>query len=136
MYPEFDERDEEIRQECLAAIDEKDGPRVGDFVRYANGDIERIAYIWDAGDGKPHTVQTSKGGSFHLGKYGVSMSGSLNHGCMSDTLTLTEEKRDGAVWFFHHGWAQAHNGVSTTIPFRVYATTAEHSEIRPKREMI
>lgn len=114
----LDARDNMIREERAAALDGVNGPRIGDFVRYADGVTERIGAIRD------DIIQTSLGeGSFHLGNYGASHSGSLRPFITRDTLTEVEgEARAGAVWFFHDH-RQAGNAVETTIPFRVYDCT-------------
>lgn len=121
MRPEFDERDAEIRATRLAAFEKIPGPRVGDFIEFADGVTRRISYMtWEGGP------QTSGGGSWYLGEgwtkeeAHVSFSGSLFRSVPPDTLTLTDELRDGLVWFFHHGFAQADNAVHTEIPFRVF----------------
>jgi len=111
----LDEKDQRILAGRVAALDEVEGPRVGDFVRFADGVVRRVSYHW--GD----TVQTSDGGSYYLGNGWVSMSGSLYPGVPVGLLTLTDETRDGSVWFFHHDWAKAHNGVHASIPFRVFS---------------
>jgi hypothetical protein len=121
--PEFDDRDQAILDERIAAYDEIPGPRVGDFVVFANDVTRRISYIWRDENDVVLSVQTSDGGSYYLGKGYVSMSGSLYNGVKAETLTETDEKRDGRVWFFHHDWSTAHNGVDTTMPFRVFTCT-------------
>jgi hypothetical protein len=53
------------------------------------------------------------------------MSGSLYSGVKPELLTLTDERRDAGVWFFHHDWHKAHNGVEATMSFRVYTSAVE-----------
>lgn len=118
--PKFDERDAEILAERIAEYDARQGPRVGDYVRFADDVTRRISYVWRDEHETVFSVQTSTGGSYYLGKGYVSMSGSLFGGVKPDTLTLTDETRDGGVWFFHHDWHTAHNGVDVTVPFRVF----------------
>lgn len=48
------------------------------------------------------------------------MSGSLGAWIAASRLTLTDETRNGSVWFFHNDYHQAHNGVGATLAFRVY----------------
>lgn len=118
--PTFDDQDAAILTERVAAFDAVTGPRVGDYVVFADGIQRRISYIW--GDGQEtSSVQTSDGGSYYLGNGYVSMSGSLYSGVKPETLTDTGETKHGGVWFFHHDYATAHNGVETTMPFRVFA---------------
>ena len=118
----LDERDEAILAQRVAALDAVEGPRVGDFVRFADGVERRISYIWPEAwdDETTSSVQTSDGGSYYLGDGYVSMSGSLYTGVHGRTLTLTDEQREGSVWFFHHNQHVAHNGVDVMIPFRVF----------------
>jgi len=104
------------------------GPAVGDYIDFADGVTRRISHVWTFGD---ITVQTSDGGSFYLANGSLSYSGGLYHGWNNvirpgipiETLTLTGETREGAVWFFHHDWHTAHNGVYTTMRFAVYTCT-------------
>lgn len=118
---ELDERDEAIVAARVAELDAVEGPRVGDFVIFADDKVARVAHIWRV---DPVSVQTSAGGSFYLGDGHVSMSGSLFTGVPGDTLTRTDEVRNGSVWIFHHDWHTAQGGVSFEIPFRVYRSTA------------
>lgn len=117
----LDERDQAILAERVAEIDRREGPRVGDFVRYADGVEHRVSHVW--GDEADDTIQTSYGGSFYLGHGYVSFSGGLEPGVKRETLTLTGERKDGRVWFFHHDYATAHNGVDARMAFRVYETS-------------
>lgn len=103
-----------IRDTRAAAFDALEGPRVGDFVVFACGTVHRFSYKWDDG------IQTSREGSWYLGNGYVSFSGGLQPSVKFDTLTLTEEKRDGRFWFFHHDFAEAHRGVDCTIPCQVW----------------
>lgn len=107
-------RDAATVREHMASLDERTGPRVGDFVRFADGILRRISYDW--GDG----VQTSDGGSFHLGAYGVSFSGALYGTVPTDSLTLSDEVKTGDVWVFHNGLPGAGRGVHFQPEFRVY----------------
>lgn len=117
----LDDRDQAILAERTAALDAVEEPRVGDFVVFADGVTRRISYHWHDGAGWDGGYQSSDGGSYYLGTGYVSMSGGLYTTVPKETLTLTDEKRDGSVWFFHHDHHTAHNGVDVMIPFRVYA---------------
>lgn len=122
--PEFDERDAALVKEREALFNTLAGPRVGDYVIFADGVTRRISHVWDWGNPDEVSVQTSGGGSWHLGETGhVSFSGSLHQGVKATTLTLTDEARAGLVWIFHHGYMQAHNAVDANIEFRVYRST-------------
>jgi hypothetical protein len=110
----LDKKDSEIlarRTEMLNAVK---SPRVGDWVRFADGTLRRISYIW------PDGVQTSDGGSYYLAGSFVSMSGGLYPSVPHESLRPTDELKPGAVWFFHHNQHEAHNGVDASLDFRVY----------------
>jgi len=117
---ELDERDSAILADRTAAYDAISGPRVGDFVTFADGITRRISYIWRDENDAVLSVQTSDGGSFNLGLGYVSMSGSLYAGVKSETLTPTDEQRKGSIWFFHHDWWEKDNGVDTFMSFPVF----------------
>jgi hypothetical protein len=125
--PAFDDRDEAIRQTRIAAMGRLAGPQVGDFVEFPHGITRRIAHIWDWDhDEATMTIQTSPGGSFYLDASGqCSFSGGLYPGVPFTTCTRTDAHRDGSVWFFHHDYTTAHNGVTCTVPCRVYHCTTE-----------
>jgi hypothetical protein len=119
-YVRWDERDAAILLERIAELDAVDGPRCGDFVRFADGVLRRISHLWQWGDPTMDGAQTSDGGSWYLGHGYTSFSGSLYPIVRFPTLTLTDETRMGSVWFFHRDHHSAHNGVDVMIPFRVY----------------
>jgi hypothetical protein len=116
----LDERDRQIIWERRHSIELIEGPRVGDYVDFADGTRRRVSYIWTDEHDNAFSVQTSDGGSYYLGNGYVSMSGGLYTGVKPETLTLTEETAPGSAWIFHHDWHTADNGVGITIPFRVY----------------
>ena len=119
----FDNIDQEILDRRLAAREMIARPRTGDFVRFGHGDIERLSHDWQ------DAFQTSpiRAGAFYLHDHGEgSFSGSLNPLIPADSLSLTDEKRDGEFWFFHHGHAGAGRGVRFTVPCRVYETSAKY----------
>ena len=116
---DLDEKDQEILRNRVELLNQQSGPRVGDYVRFAGEVLRRVSHVWDFGQG-PESIQTSHTGSFYLGEGFVSFSGGLCRGVAAEALRLTEEKSPGSVWFFHHNWAQAHNGVQATVDFRVF----------------
>jgi hypothetical protein len=92
-----------------------DLPRVGDYVIMPDGSYERAAYVW------PEGIQTCKSGSFHIGIGGASMSGSLNPVIPNKKFKiLSEERKEGAFWFFHHGNQCASNAVGLKTGCRVF----------------
>lgn len=129
MYPrsELDERDQAILAEREALLNKIKGPREGDWVRFSDGVMHQISHVHNSRSKKlKKGVQTTKGGSFHLGRTGhVEYSGGLDPLMDMETLTLTEETRDTTVWIFHHGVPQGGGGVHADIPFRVYETTLD-----------
>jgi len=90
----------------------------GDWIKFADGVYERIAYVWDS------RVQTYPGGSFYFNPSGrMSQSGALNPGVRPDTLKLTDELRPASAWIFHHGLSMAHNGVNFMVRVRVWESS-------------
>jgi hypothetical protein len=120
----LDDRDEAIVEQRTAALDQRTGPRVGDFVLFSDGIERRISEA--SGD----RVQTSDlsglfSGRFYLGRFGCSFSGGLHPAIATSTLTDTGETREGSAWIFHHDQHRAHNGVDVRIPFRVFRCSLE-----------
>jgi len=111
-----DDRDQAILEEKISEMEELIGPRVGDFVIFSDGVAHRFSYDWDG------SLQTSEGGSFYLGRGHVSFSGGLNPPIPKTKLVDTGETKIGRVWFFHHNFATAHNGVNAEVEFKVYKT--------------
>jgi len=123
MNVEFDEKDQVIADQKIVEREKISGPRIGDFVRFPAGEIERISHDW--GD----SVQTSPvgAGSFYLSYEGnASFSGGLNPSIPKDSLRETDEIRKATFWFFHHDWAGADRGVRFEAPCRVFETTAPY----------
>lgn len=119
-----------ILAERMAAYDTIEGPRVGDFVRFADGALARIAYLWP--DDFQPTCERFGAASFYLGGHMrdgrgayVSHSGSLDPGVPRHTLTPTAELLDGSVWIFDQDIAGAHRDVRVTAPFRVFTCSLE-----------
>jgi hypothetical protein len=121
MEIKFDDVDAEILKQRQAEFDAVPGPRVGDFLRVGE-DFLRFTHDWD--DSLQTTVphlSSAYSASFYLGEKGyVSFSGSLDPPIDKTRLQYTGETKDGAFWFFHHGWQGAHRGVQCSIPCRVF----------------
>ena len=111
----LDDKDREIIAERVTRFNTLPGPRVGDYIDFADGTTRRIAYVWEDGD-----IQTTDGGSFHFSGGGCDFSGSLYRSVPPRSVVPTGETRSGMVWIFHHGHTEAHNGVTGVIDFRVY----------------
>lgn len=120
--PTLDDRDREIIAERMAKYNQVSGPRVGDWVTFADGGTHRIGEMWPAGDDDTR-MQLARGGTFYLGGAYASYGGSFYGTFLGSTVTLTGGTRDGAVWIFHHDMRGAGNDVSVATPFRVYTCT-------------
>ncbi len=118
----LDETDQAIVDRRMATLNTRPGPRVGDFVIFADGTERRISEKWD------EFVQTSDlagdmAGRYYLSAAGLSYSGGLYPGILAETLTDTGETREGSAWIFHHDRHRAHNGVNFSASFRVFTST-------------
>lgn len=117
----LDERDQTILAHRLELLNARSEPRVGDFVRFADGIVRRFSHIWDWDDDDDEPLlQSSDSGSYYLGDGYVTMSGTLHPCVPASSLTLTDETRHGDVWFFNHDFHTAHNSVAALVEFRVY----------------
>jgi len=126
MRPEFDDRDAAILRVRQEEYLLKHGPRQGHFVRFVDGEIRRISYVWDCYDDPAQWgIQTSKGGSFYLGDGYMSFSGGLDSSIDFVTFKLTDELMEGPAWFFHHDHPMAFNGVDVTVKCPVWESTAK-----------
>ena len=124
----LDQRDAETVAARMTSLNAQPGPRVGDFVRFADGIERRISHVWPEmpdTDGWRAGAQTSDGGSWHLGEYGCGFSGGLYPLVGLDTLTDTGETQDGCAWIFHHGHKCAGGGVDFLAAFRVFTCSEE-----------
>lgn len=116
----FDEQDQILLARRQIARDQHDRPRLGDYVRFPTGELERIAA--DLGNGM-QTAPVWAGAYFLFSNGNASFSGSLNPPVDPAMLTLTGDSIDGAFWFFHHDEVGAGRRVNASLPCRVYATT-------------
>lgn len=111
----LDGDDLKILADRKEAFNARPGIRVGDYVKFSDGVIRRVSFLTPEGG-----VQTSRGGSFYLGNGWVSFSGSLFQPVPSGTLKRAGWQSPGSVWFFHHDYASAGNGVDAKLQFRVF----------------
>ncbi len=111
------ERNQKILEERVAHYNEKEGVRVGDWIREKDGKMTRATYIWWDGQ-----VQNGghEYGAFYLGDGYISYSGSLDEGYKKEQLRETDEMKDGLIWFFKNDIWMAHNGIEYKVPFRVF----------------
>lgn len=116
----LDEIDAKFIREAIVIYDQLEGPRIGDFVRFHDGSLSRIAV--DYGERGFQTMEPHRG-AFYLG-------GTLNLSCGSLSftpfldkakLTPTPETQEGGVWTFHHREAVPGGRVNAVTPFRVYS---------------
>ena len=122
MNNHLDHVDQLILRTSIKMREKLEGPRMGDFVLFPNGVIERFSHDW--GD----DIQTSPGGSFYLTKSGcASLScGGLNPAVPKQSLELTSATLPGAFWFFHHGIAGAGRAVQCEAPCRIFKSSAAY----------
>lgn len=113
----LDARDEALVARRIELRDAVPTPRVGDALRFPDGELRRISYLW--GDGA-QTTWPKEGGSFYLGGSGCSYSGSLRPCVPLTSLTLTDETLELSAWVFHHDYMVAGGAVHVKIPCRVY----------------
>lgn len=111
----MDTRDIEIFTQREAEYKKAPGPRVGHFVRFADGVERRISHVWSDEKDQPISIQTSADGSFYLGTGYMSFSGSLYVGVPAATLRKTEGTKFGRAWFFHHDFRTADNAVHVDV---------------------
>lgn len=127
-----DEQDDQLLVERVKFRENFKGPRVGDFIDFADVVTHRFSHD----HGKKWGIQTSPiGGSFYMTPGGyLSYSGGLQPAIKHDQLVDTGELRLGTVWFFHHDRARASSAVKANIPCRVFTTTAnsDHWKQQPK----
>ena len=123
----INELDERLLRERVNRRESLVGPRVGDYVVFADGVTHRFSHPWD------DIIQTSCGGSFYLTEFGgLSFSGGLDPGVPYSALTDTGETKMGKAWFFHNDLRTAHNAVYAEIPCRVYTTGLNSTHWRKK----
>lgn len=121
MNNHLDSTDQELLAKRILARESLQGPRIGDYILFPTGQLERFSH--DCG----HGLQTSPGGSFYIFGCGESsFSGGLNPTTPLENLELTSATLMGNFWFFHHGFAGAHRGVDCLVPCRVYKTSAKY----------
>lgn len=120
--PDFDEKDIEIARGRLSTWNERQGPRVGDWVDMLDGTQRRFTHNW--GDGLQTTCGNGDSGSFYFAKGCMSYSGGLDPSIPNGQLVDTGETRLGCAWFFHHDHSGAHRGVYFKAPCRVFRQVA------------
>lgn len=113
--PTFDDRDQQALDMRIAHRGSADHPRVGDWVRDMNGAMRRVSHAWSDG------YQTSDGGSYYIDRAGwCEFSGGLYPIEGRQWFDRADDDKPGRVWFFHHEYRTAHNGVDAMISFPVW----------------
>ena len=119
----LDERDNDILRERQIAFTARTKAKPGDFIRFPDGTIKRIAHVWTDENGKAEDIQPTTGSgdiSFYLGDGYMSYSGGLDQSIGACKFTRTGETMKGRAWFFHHDYAQAHNGIDVMVDCPVW----------------
>lgn len=101
----------------LTKFNDRQGPRVGDFVKLPSGDVRRFTHDWG------EEIQITPAnclGSFNIDGGLCDYSGSLDPGIKKEFLRFTHTYKLGRVWFFKDGIAAAHQGIDADIPCRVF----------------
>jgi hypothetical protein len=119
----LDGRDSELLAARFRRWERREGPRVGDFVIFGDGDVRRFTHDWDE-----YGLQTNTGGgeagSFYFAAPGVmSYSGGLEPCVRRETLALMGDRLDGRCWFFHHDYPGAGRAVPALVPCRLWASS-------------
>ena len=120
MTYQFDAIDEEIKNSRFAERELIEGPRMGDYILFPTGELERFSHDWG------ESLQTSPSGSFHLQGSGHLTCGGLNPATPLCNIKPTMATLPGLFWFFHHGRAGAGRAVHCSIPCRVFSTSATY----------
>ena len=116
------EYDFELLARSIHRLNDRKGPRVGDFVIMPDKSVRRFTYDWSEANG---TIQTTdpkiNDASFYFSTQGFcDYSGALDDPIPVSQLEDTLENRLGRVWFFSRDYPKAHNGVYAQVAFRVY----------------
>ena len=99
------------------ALNDKKGPRVGDYLKMPHGEYTRFTESYSGG------LQTGghEMSRFYLAQSGfVSYSGSLDSGVKVADIRLTDEVKTGLIWFFSGNNSRGRGAVEFQINFRVY----------------
>lgn len=120
LNPHLDATDLAILAQIVEGMAKREGPRPGDFIRFACGAERRIGVVVGWG------VQAAKAGSFCIDRGLADHSGSYFYELiLKETLADSGDTQPGDAWFFHHGEVRAHNGVDVRAPFRIYTSSQE-----------
>lgn len=118
-----DESNDSILKTRMDAYNAIEGIRNGDYLKLPNGSYDR--FTSERGD----IVQLGgNNGSYYLSPVNITYSGGLTPSIDKKYLTPTEETKEGNVWFFKDDWYKAHNGITYSVPFRVFVLSDDAPE--------
>lgn len=113
VYDEFDKR---FVEDCMEFVNTSPLPMVGEFVLLKDGSIARIAYVMGN-----QAVYLGEKGVYFLGLgYTTQTEGKTGHCITCDHIKLTDEKRPGDFWFYHHNTHLEENKVTRIVMLRVW----------------
>ena len=123
----------EMLAERIAAYDKIEGPRVGDYLDFAEPQRSgyegrtassfRIAHDW--GDRVQPAACGGDTGSFYVSVGSMSYSGGLTPPIPTSRLEATGLHRSGCLWFFSENITGAGRGVHFSAQFRVFRVLPE-----------
>ena len=132
----------EMLAERIAAYDKIEGPRVGDYLDFAEPQRSgyegrtassfRIAHDW--GDRVQPAACGGDTGSFYLSVGSLSYSGGLTPPIPTSRLEATGLHRSGCLWFFSENITGAGRGVHFSAQFRVFRVLPEAGAEQPTNE--
>jgi hypothetical protein len=132
----------EILAERIAAYDKIEGPRVGDYLDFAEPQRSRyegrtassfrIAHDW--GDRVQPACCGGDTGSFYFSVGSMSYSGGLTPPIPTSRLEATGLHRSGCLWFFSENITGAGRGVHFSAQFRVFRVLPEAGAEQPTNE--
>jgi len=125
---DLDERNRAILAGNVELWEARPGPRVGDFVILPDGGVRR--FTQDMGTGLQITSPDDPIGQFrfYIRSGWMTYTGDKDSAILKGRLTLTDEKRNGHAWFFHHNVFNATKSVHIVMPCRVFRYTPNSVE--------
>lgn len=113
-----DERDHQNAAAYAAALTDRDGPQVGDFVIFACGTRRRISHLW------PDSAQTSapEEGRWSLNEHGASFSGTLHPPVPLTHLYETGTYDQGSAWIWKGRIPGARRALTYQFGFAVWTS--------------
>lgn len=126
MYPDAIDR-ARIRR-CATLHAQRLGPRIGDYIHFADGSLRRIGCTTEAGGraqdrGDVLLWTCPPGQRLHLKPGGMAVGDYLLPPITTATLTLAPRTRPGPVWIWRHGQPGLGRRVTAAIACRVYRCT-------------